>query len=589
MNRYILKIALIFSIICSTTFTIKAQDNSKAIFEAVNIELKRIKDSLHIDNTADVKFVSFDVFNGQLLHIKYSNGSLLKSKYKDINIFNNRIIVGDSILTDENVIQTIILVPFDNDLPNTNNVNALRRAMWRSIDKIFKSKILCYINHKDKISLQNINNEYYPIDFLYKTPVIKRFIESENVNIDKQYFESLIKKASQVFNKYTKIQYSEAELCILNGFVCFANSEGTQVKYPINVAAIFVSANTMANDGEILNDFVVVFDTNPNNLPDEKFLLSDINKMATNLSDRVEANSINEFYTGPILFEDQAAAEIFISNFFSKDSRLSAKGSYFIKGNDRKELNIESWLNKKLISTDLSIIAKPFLKTYNNKPLHGNFQVDAEGVIPNEETILVENGILKTFISGRFPSKSMQNSNGHSRILIINDKINISTGPGVIHILNSNKKQQFTKLDLKEKLINKAKEDGLTYAFIVRKVVHTFIAEKPLNKLFGKREKDINDLIEIYRIDVNTGKEELVRGAELKNLDYKKFGKIIACSNNEFIYNTTLKSAINGELSGNLCSFIVPDAVLFSELELSVKNGSNNKLPIVKSPLFDKN
>jgi len=80
----------------------------------------------------------------------------------------------------------------------------------------------------------------------------------------------------------------------------------------------------------------------------------------------------------------------------------------------------------------------------------------------------------------------------------------------------------------------------------------------------------------IYRISVKDGKEELVRSAKISDLSLKSFKRIVGVSSEKQVYNTLLKGKggryyswrSNFDLFGIPSSFIVPQAIIFQELEV---------------------
>jgi len=126
--------------------------------------------------------------------------------------------------------------------------------------------------------------------------------------------------------------------------------------------------------------------------------------------------------------------------------------------------------------------------------------------------------------------------------------------PGVIHLSGQN---MYPDAGMKQKLINAAREAGLEYAYIVN------------NEGFTK----------IY---VSDGKEELVRGVSLSRFDYKLFRKILGVSDKEFIHVHGLLGSSNiVTTSGPVSTYILPQSIIFEELEISKGNRSNLSTPYV--------
>ena len=103
------------------------------------------------------------------------------------------------------------------------------------------------------------------------------------------------------------------------------------------------------------------------------------------------------------------------------------------------------------------------MKAYQGTELTGNFEVDAEGIVPPAELLLVKNGILVNQLNGRTPTKDVPNSNGHMRGSLYGGKM---IAPGILDMEVT--EGALTNAELKQKLIQLAKEDNLEYAYILR-------------------------------------------------------------------------------------------------------------------------
>ncbi|NJK94194.1 MAG: hypothetical protein HC905_03995 [Bacteroidales bacterium] len=230
-----------------------------------------------------------------------------------------------------------------------------------------------------------------------------------------------------------------------------------------------------------------------------------------------------------------------------------------------------------LFSADLTVKALSKMNKYGNTPLIGSFGVDADGVIPPEEITLIENGILKTLLNDRTPTRMVPQSNGHRRYAYFSNGVSYITGPGVIEVTGKN---QSSPEELKKQLIEKAKDEGLDYAIIVKRVDRT-MGGFPT---------------EIYKVAVSDGKETLIRPLSNSSLSLSTLRKCIGISNRQTAYNTMLNlgPASGGfgtfipDISGLPVSFIAPDGILIEEMDLKglPKNLSLEK-PIVPSPLTE--
>jgi hypothetical protein len=201
--------------------------------------------------------------------------------------------------------------------------------------------------------------------------------------------------------------------------------------------------------------------------------------------------------------------------------------------------------------------------------LLGSYLVDAEGVNAPAKLTLIEDGELKTLLNGRTPTRNVPESNGHTRLSYGYGGLTKQVGPGVIRIACSEK---YSADELKQMLIEKAKEEGLDYAVIIRSIENSS-SSKPY---------------EVYRVSTNSGEEQLLRSVRFNAPEIKSLKRILGTSNKELVYNALLSSYAGNGQGGIPVSFIVPDAVLLEDFEMeSFRKPLTSNLPIVENPLIN--
>jgi predicted Zn-dependent protease len=207
------------------------------------------------------------------------------------------------------------------------------------------------------------------------------------------------------------------------------------------------------------------------------------------------------------------------------------------------------------------------LTELGGQKLIGSYPIDMEGVIPGKETILIENGVLKNLLSGRAPTAKVKVSNGHQRV-----PLNMPTPmivPGVIDVSFTN---GTSKEELRKKLIELAKAEGLSYALIVREMT-----------------PNLSELKKVYKVDVNTGKEYLIRSASFNGLTLNDLRKIVGAGDQKIVLNTTAGEDLQHKLdfmTGCPATFITPDAFLFRDIEINkLSKPVMAKVPVVPNPL----
>ena len=577
------------------------------MMDAMKQEIQRGMDSLKIEKMLSPKFISYSISDAKALQIEAILGGIIKSEERPIKLFENRVLVGENGKTNENYIDENNMWSwsrFGSEIPFSDDKSAIRRALWLTTDNNYKTAIT---NYEAKISALNQQSltaeEKQLLDFctVTKSEIV---VPYQSFQLNKPQMENLARTLSSVFKKYPNIQKSNACIYAYDAQVFFTNSEGSFAQYPMQIVAVKVVASTQSPTGEVLNDHVLWFTKNIAQLADEKTMVAEVEKMAQNLSEITKKNAISEPYSGPILFEGQAAAEVFVQKFFTNVNglltvRKPVVGSEQIisMAPDRvKENMLEAMINKKIISRDISIEALPTLNSFQNTALVGSFLADAEGVKAPEKLVLVENGVLKNLLCSRIPSLKIKESNGHARAALSNGGIKTVTGPGVIKMTNNNKATSVDKKKLKTMLLAAAKEEDLEYAYIVRKVVSEAAGIKNENAIsyYGaaKVKKDLSNTIEVYKVKVADGSEELVSFAEIQGLSTKSFKRLLATSSEMQVYNTMVmpvNSDLDGwdfPLTGTPASFILPDGLLFQELDIvKEKQGMVKNIPVVSNPL----
>ncbi len=584
----------------------------EVIKKAMKDEMNRNIEELKLQDLKKPFFISYTISDAKTLSITSTLGAIISSNENPYRNHKVRVMVGDYKRNNENYIDMKNMMSFSGSgsVPLDNDYDGIKRALWESTDESYKDAAEIYESKISSIKQQNLTEEEKSLYDFSLAPKVNFNSKILDIDFNKEKWGNVAKDLSNVFNTYSDIFSSNVLVYFYKSDVYFTNTEGTDVKSSITLAALRITASTQADDGENIYDHLLYYALTPGELPSPAEIKAEIKTMADNLIILKDAPIFDDFYSGPVLFEGQAAAEVFIQRLFSgTNGILAMRKPIFSQPQMAMMLgevigqNLENKIEKKIISNDITIKAVPKMKSFDGKNLIGNFSVDAEGVIPDDELIIVEKGILKTLLNGRTPTEKIKKSNGYNRYSIQSGgRISSGIAPGIISVNSTN---EMSKNKLKEKLIEAAKEEGLDYAIIIRKLESPNSGIKkdvdPTSALSGGNKNAVSKPIYVYKVSLKDGKEELVRTVKLGGISTNTFKKIIGISDKQFSYNTLLSASsglnlgffvyyISGgsidALTGTPASFILPNAFLVEYLDVQKqKRAITKKLPIVENPI----
>lgn len=530
MKLTIIFFRLVLVSCCLTSHGLYAQDET--ILLAMKDELKR---SMDMRETGYDKpfFISYGLTDVKSYSIFATLGAIVQSQESNNRGKSLRVLVGDYTFNDESL---------DNDsftessgmeiqLPADNDYAGIRRAYWTTTDAIYRGAAQKYRKHQQTLKEQQKKITDIPHRTFARVPVVESIAPAATYAVNKASLEDYCRKVSAVFKDYPGMESSDVMVNVLTGRDYFINSEGTVVVRPYHLAILQCRAEQKSAHGEPITESIVHYAESPEGFPSLEAMLASAKAMAEKLQAVIKSPSLEEEYSGPVLFMGSAVAGVMSSTLFSYRETLVASNDIAGATDMRPENTsaLDTRLGKQVMDNSITVTAKPKLKKFGSVPLLGSYQVDEEGVEPPAELVLIEKGVLKNQLNDRSLSRGDQVANGHAG------------GPAVIEV-STNK--GVTEAALKHKLISLAKEEGLPYAILVRE------------------SGDVRgNMAEIWKVDLETGAEALVRPAQVRRLSFKDLRKITGLSSVQQAYNVPA-----GE--GSLTSIICPSAILLERMDI---------------------
>jgi TldD protein len=426
---------------------------------------------------------------------------------------------------------------------------ALRSSLWTATDTAYKNALSAYA--QKQAELKQVQTPPQADDFSQEKPIVSladpiALHVDENSWVDRVARASgLYRTAASVSTSEHDIEYSSASFRARAITTWLVTSEGTIVrKSAVNYQESF-AAGTQASDGMRLDRSYGSSGTSPADLDSEAVFNQHAVDELTSLADLRKAPLVEEEYHGPLLFSADAAADTLHGLLApSVTATRPALGT-----EARTNGSFASSYHARVLPDFMNVIDDPSLTTFNGKGLLGAYAVDDEGV-PAQAVKLVDAGRLDNYLIGRQPVRDFPDSNGHSRAGI--------TGPPrpIIGVLKISADNGLSTDDLNKKLLDMAKDRGLTSVYFVQ----TMGPDRSPRLL--------------YRLSLD-GKRELVRGAELDDVDERALrSSIDAAGNDLWVANYYVDPPVT----------VLAPALLFDDATVRRANAKNDKLPFYPPP-----
>lgn len=534
---------------------VENDEKKNVIQKAMEDELQRSMEELTYENFEKPFFISYTIDDTKAVSISASMGALLYSNQLPVRNKSVRVLVGDYNFNDES-----LDISYYNDLSAMSEISipieddyfGIRRALWVTTDGIYKSAAKIYKENKQYLSEKDITLEKLPHRRFVKAPTINLSINQQQEIPNIANLENLVKEVSAFFSEEPEIHHSMVTLSFINSTKYITNSEGSRIQYPFSIATIQVYAEIKTDDGESIYDQISHFSFEPSTLPSKATMEKDVYSMISGLKEMKITKVFKDSYLGPVLFVEEAVGSVLSSSLFGFEGLVTTND---ISTRDNYRYNgqyLDDKIGNKILSNGMSVQSMPKLKYFDGQPLPGSFEVDSEGVIPQDTLTLVKDGILLALLNSRTATAENHVPNGHSS--------EQSMDPGVIKVSFDNPSSISA---LKKKLIESAKEDGLQYAIMIKRI--------PYGNYMAAN---------VYKVYVEDGREELLRLAQLNPLTIKSLRRIEG-SGNKF-------NVFNNQSNGGLSSYIVPDGLLVDEVEVEGSSAPflGNKI-LVDNPIAD--
>lgn len=441
-----------------------------------------------------------------------------------------------------------------------DNVASIRHALWFHTDRIFKRSVKRLDRVKTNLKVK-VEEEDKSDDFSREEAHVFHQ-EPVGLDLDRESWKRRVRRISAIAREFPKIYGSNVILGTYAGNRYLVSSEGARVQTSSTRFRITLDASTTAEDGMQLGQAFHFNASSEAGLPDDK-VVADAFRTVIDQVLALRDAPIAEPYIGPAILRNRASAVFFHEVF-----------GHRIEGHRQKDVTEGQTFTKKIgqpvLPSFVSVLDDPTRRTQDGVDLRGFFQFDDEGV-QAQQTILVDNGILKSFLLSRSPVEGFPSSNGHGRrqpgFPVVSRQGNL--------IVESSKQVSYD--ELRRLLIEEVKKQDRPYGLLFEDISGGFTTTSRR----GPQSFKVLPIV-VYRVFPDGRADELIRGADIVGTPLTCFERILYTADDPAVFNGSC-----GAESGWVPVSAVSPSILVSTIEIEKRTRGQDRPPILPPPLED--
>jgi TldD protein len=535
------------------------------VLDAMRTELARATKDLHLPGAASPYYVAYWVVDVAERSVEATLGTLVSdtaskerfikvelrvgSRTSDNSNFNGTAGVDGDFMKEAELLSPRP-APLDDDVP------ALRRELWLATDAAYKGGVEAL--QKKRAAKQSEIAARAEIASFSGDASASIIVKDEPVKSPGDLPE-IARRVSAVFRAVPEVQRSSVHVLETTARRRFVASDGGVSVEPSHFAGIEITCEGQADDGMSLERSAFL-STDKDGRLSESAAIAEAARIGRELA-QLRRAKVAEDYSGPVLFEGKAAAQLAYELLGS-----SLSGTPAPEGNDDMESPLARKLGKRILPRGFSVVDDPKLTTFEGSELLGHYGFDDEG-IASERVQLVEDGHLKSLLMSRTPREGIDHSNGHGRSGLV------GWARGRPANLLVSTKSGLGKKELRARFAAAVREEGAPFGIVVTE----------LQTRTSPTGGEMMPAPELAYLVTPDGKETLVRGAALAPMAVRDLRDVLAAGRDVAVYGFVAEN--DGGL--DIPSSIVAPALLFEDVELRGPTTPNKRPPVVPRPPID--
>ena len=560
-------------------------------------ELERSRERLQLPDGDKPFYIEYRLLDVDVRSVTASFGALISSSTTRNRFMSVNVRVGNYHLDSSNFVSED---GFQGFIGSTGQVgidrdyNSLRQDLWLATDQAYKEAAT-------QMSLKQafLRSLTKPpeIDDFSEAPAVVKLDPRLEPDWTSRNWEAEARAASAVFRDFPDLYSARVNYYFVYITQYFMNTEGTEIRTSRSLAAVEAAINTQADDGMPLHNFYAKYVNRPADVPDPALIAKELGGKASELVALRRSPLVPDF-TGPVLFDAPAAGSVLaqvlgpsLSGARPPLSMTTQFDAVMERFGGRSEWT--GRVNTRVLPAGVSLVDDPTIKDFRGKPLIGDYEVDDEGV-KSERVSLVENGMLRNLLMSRRPGPDFQPSDGHARSAML------STPQALSSNLIFQGSDALDAGALRKKFLEACRQDGHEWCIEVKRMDNpalVAIRQEDFSEFIGEIAGGIASgermPLLIYRVYVDDGREELVRGARIEGLTLRSIRNILGIGSDAAVYDYMQNPAGGfaetalgpfGTAQGGIPSSIVAPSLLLEEVDIRGFHGEPRRVPLVPAP-----
>jgi TldD protein len=543
------------------------------VFDAMKTEMKR-STTLTLNQLEKPYFVSYAIDEGRTFSATAMNGGIIGANAGKFRIPEVHIRVGDYKFDNTNYAgggfggarYDLRGFPMDDD------PLVIRQYLWLATDSAYKGSLQQIARKRAALRSVTVNEQLPDFSPATRYTLLQEY---KPLTFDDKLWKDRTRALSAIFNDFPALRTSSVEYSVVDGLHRFVNTEGTEIRKAENIGSLNIRASAQAADGMIVRDWAVFYTNDATKMFPEAELTKAARDVGTEVL-KIAAAPMGENYSGPILFEGVASAQL-MAEILGRNVHIGRKPvAPAGQPSQAASTELEGRRGVRIMPEFFDVMDDPSRLGF------GEEVVDDEGV-PDRKISLVEKGVLKDFLRTREPVRGYTESNGHARLA--------GSQPAPTNLIVT-ARETSSLSDIRKKMIDLLQQRGLSYGIIIRKM--DFPSTAPLDEArkmlagAGAGRTAVSQPLHVYKLYVD-GHEELIRGVRLRGLNARSLKDILVAGNDSVTFNyleNNAPFALLGLGTSSAAVSVVAPSVLIDDLELTKIDDELPKLPLVQSPLL---